>query len=67
MKEGYRCTECHKFVEEGSKVYLIRNENDIYSPFCTLKCAESFKANLINKFENIIEKIKKQDIEEDVW
>ena len=67
MKDGYRCAKCGVFSDKGSKVYIAKGDNDVFFPFCTLNCAKLFKSKLIQKLEDKIEKIKNEDIEEDIW
>lgn len=67
MKSGYRCIECGKFVEKGNKVYIVKNEQEVCYPACTVECGKKFIQKELDSIRKRVKKLKEQCIEEDIW
>lgn len=67
MKSGYRCAECGKFVEKGNKVYIVKNEQKVDFPVCTIECGKKFIQKSLERIRERLKEIKEQSIEEDIW
>ena len=46
MRDGYKCACCGDFVDKGLDVYIVKENDEIYFPTCSTKCAEYFKKKI---------------------